>query len=95
MDISDLHNTTDPLAKVRFIESSCGPMVIELETHNQRELLRDGSGNIISCKNITQAYSICRKAGFHTAELVQTIPHDEACAGSFASHDQQVIPLKF
>jgi len=95
MTISDLRNATDQLIKVRFFESSCGPMVIELQTQKDRELLRDKSGDVISCKNITQAYSICRDAGIHTAELVQTIPHDEACASPTLSYEQQVIPLKF
>lgn len=82
--------------KIRFIESSCSPMVIELTLNDQqRELLKNDRGEVISCKNITQAYAICREQGIHQAELVQVIPHDEACAGHYTAYDQQSIALKF
>ena len=98
MKISEFRRAANhqQIDKVRFIESSCSPMVIELTLNSlQRELLKNDRGEVITCKNITQAYDICREHGIHEAELVQVIPHDEACAGQYIAYDQQSMPLKF
>ena len=98
MNMSDFRQLArdNHIKQIRFVESSCSPLVIELtQTDNQRALLKDNHGEVMKFKNIAQAYDICREQGFHSAELVQIIPHDEACAGSFTQYDQQAIPLKF
>lgn len=87
------------ISHVNFVESGCSPLVIELsyeeQDHSKKALLKSDQGAVLSFRNIAQAYDICRKAGIHSAHLVQVIPHDEACAGEFVSYDQQSIPLKF
>lgn len=84
------------IAHVRFIESGCSPFVIELiDKEKSKHLLTDKHGKTFSFKNISQAYLICREVGIHKAELVQVIPHDEACVGHYVSYEQQSIPLRF
>lgn len=84
--------------QVRFIESSCSPLVVELhygQSTPKKDLLKNDQGEVVAFKNISQAYELCRDAGIHEAELVQIIPHDEACAGSYNSYDQPSMALKF
>ena len=98
MKMSDFRSlaNANKINRIRFIESSCSPIVIELtQQDQQRSLLKTDQGDVLSFKNIAQAYDICRQQGFHEAELVQVIPHDEACAGKYIDYDQQSIPLKF
>jgi len=87
------------LQKVNFVESSCGPMVIEVEFSQgeqvRRELIKDRKGDVVTCRCITQAYDLCSQAGVHEANLVQVIPHDEACMGSFAEYHKEALVLKF
>ncbi|MBY4676289.1 hypothetical protein [Marinobacterium arenosum] len=87
------------IKNVNFVESSCGPMVIEVEFERGqevvRDLIKDSKGNVITYTNITQAYDVCSRAGVHRANLVQVIPHDEACVGMFAEYHRDAIPLKF
>lgn len=87
------------ISQVNFVESGCSPLVIELNyedhNHSKKALLKSDQGTVLSFKNISQAYDLCREAGIHSAHLVQVIPHDEACAGEFVSYNQQSIPLKF
>ncbi|MFY0678544.1 MAG: hypothetical protein JXR18_14800 [Neptuniibacter sp.] len=86
------------IKKVRLIESGCSPLVIEVEYGTdqiQKELLKTEDNQVMTFKNITQAYNVCRDAGIHEADLVQIIPHDEACAGSYLSYDQQAMTLRF
>jgi hypothetical protein len=100
MLISELKDMrrNDLIKKVRFIESGCSPMVVEVEYGNEtpkKQLIKTENDAVLSFKNISQAYELCREAGINEAELVQVIPHDEACAGSYVSYDQQAITLKF
>lgn len=98
MTISQLRNLVkaNQIEQVRFVESSCSPFVIELiDKQGMKSLLTDKQGKTFSYKNISQAYGICREAGIHQAELVQVIPHDEACVGHFVSYDNQTIQLRF
>ena len=87
------------LHNVNFVESSCGPMVIEVEVSQgeqvKRELLRDHKGEVVTCSCITKAYDLCTQAGVHKANLVQVIPHDEACMGAYAEYHRDAIALKF
>ena len=87
------------IEKVRFIESGCSPLVIELmyqqDKQPKRTLLRQQNGSVVACRNIAEAYSICRTAGVHHAELVQVLPHDEVCSGETQSAQSAGIPLKF
>lgn len=87
------------LQAVNFIESSCGPMVIEVEfeqgVENKRALIRNAQGEVITCRCITQAYDVCTKVGVHRANLIQVIPHDEACMGSYAEYHRESMPLRF
>ncbi|MGB0204695.1 MAG: hypothetical protein ACPF9K_06560 [Neptuniibacter sp.] len=86
------------IRKVRLIESGCSPLVIEVEYGSdkiRKELLKTEDNQVLSFKNISQAYDVCRDAGIHEAELVQVIPHDEACAGQYLSYDQQAMTLRF
>ncbi len=86
------------ITAVKFIESGCSPIVIELsyisDRNIERQLLSKG-GKTLTCKSIEQAYCICRDAGIHQAELVQTIPHDEACAGPSYQNQPSTISLRF
>ncbi|WP_299179532.1 hypothetical protein [uncultured Neptuniibacter sp.] len=101
MTIQDFRSIAQQLQinQVRFIESGCSPMVIEVQygkvTDLKTDLLKDRRGEVLAFKNITQAYELCRDTGIHHAELVQIIPHDEACISSAVHYDQQAIPLKF
>lgn len=86
------------IKKVRLIESGCSPIVIEVEYGSDRvrkELLKAEDDQVMTFKNISQAYDVCRDAGIHEADLVQVIPHDEACAGGYLSYDQQAMTLRF
>ena len=86
------------IKKVRLIESGCSPIVIEVEYGSDRvmkELLKAEDDQVMTFKNISLAYDLCRDAGIHEAELVQVIPHDEACAGQYLSYDQQAMTLRF
>jgi len=87
------------LRGVNFVESSCGPMVIEVEFAKggelHRELIKDSAGHVLTYSNITQAYDLCTRAGVHEANLVQVIPHDEACMGAFADYHKEALPLRF
>lgn len=88
----------DLVKNVRFIESGCSPMVVEVEYGReffQKELIKTAQNSVLSFKNISQAYDLCREAGINQAELVQVIPHDEACSGQYMSYDQQVMALRF
>ena len=84
---------------VNFIESGCGPMVIEVEfddhDNRQKELIKDQEGKVVTCHNVKEGYDICLKAGIHEANLVQIQTHDEACSSDFADYHQDSIPLKF
>lgn len=86
------------IRKVRMIESGCSPLVIEIEYgagQIRKELLKADDNEVLTFKNISLAYDLCRDAGIHEAELVQVIPHDEACAGQYLSYDQQAMTLRF
>ena len=86
------------IKKVRLIESGCSPLVMEVEYGSDRirkELLKAEDDQVMTFKNITQAYDVCRDVGIHEADLVQIIPHDEACAGRYLSYDQQAMTLRF
>ncbi|MGH1462163.1 MAG: hypothetical protein ACRBB6_09010 [Neptuniibacter sp.] len=92
-------NETHTLKGVNFIESGSGPIVIEVEFDqdgdSRKELMKDAAGGVVTCKNIKEGYDICLKAGVHSANLVQIIPHDEACQSSYADYHRDSIPLKF
>lgn len=87
------------LRNVNFIESGCGPMVIQVEygrdAQTEKDLIKDENGVVITCKNVGQAYDICHRAGVHRANLVQVVPHDEACSSGFADYHSESIPLRF
>ena len=83
------------LTNVNFIESGCGPMVVEVEFEGGKDLIRDAKGEVLTCANVTQAYDLCHKAGIHAANLVQVVPHDEVCAGVAMDYHRESIPLKF
>tara|TARA_Y100000782_G_scaffold44521_1_gene50009 strand:+ start:940 stop:1248 length:309 start_codon:yes stop_codon:yes gene_type:complete len=96
-ELKELRNN-DLVKNVRFIESGCSPMVVEVEYGReslQKELIKTEKNSVLSFKNIRQAYDLCREAGINQAELVQVIPHDEACFGQYMSYDQQTMPLRF
>ncbi|SEQ94766.1 hypothetical protein SAMN03080615_03338 [Amphritea atlantica] len=86
------------ITAVKFIESGCSPIVIELsyikDKAVHRELLRRG-GDVVTCKCLEQAYNICRDAGIHQAELVQTMTHDEAGADYTRAGEQPAMSLRF
>ncbi|WP_286238248.1 hypothetical protein [Neptuniibacter halophilus] len=92
-------NQQHKLKAVNFIESGHGPMVIEVEFTQdeavQKELIKDRSGNVVTCQNVKEGYQICLKAGVHEANLVQIETHDEACRSDFADYHKESIPLKF
>lgn len=94
-DINEGHT----LKGVNFIESGSGPIVIEVEFDQedrlQKELIKDEAGNVVTCKNLKEGYDLCLKAGVHSANLVQIIPHDEACQSAYADYHRDSIPLKF
>jgi len=87
------------LRNVNFIESGCGPMVIQVEygydKNMTKDLIKDNDGAVITCRSVAEAYNICHKAGVHRANLVQVIPHDEACSNSYAEYHSESIPLRF
>lgn len=83
------------LKNVNFIESGCGPMVVEVEYDDGKELIKDSHGEVMTCTNVTQAYDLCHRAGVHSANLVQVVPHDEACSGVVMDYHRESIPLKF
>lgn len=91
--------SNDYLLNVNFIESSCGPMVIEVEyeidNEHGKQLLKNDKGEVMSVNCITKAYDLCTNVGVHSANLVQTIPHDEACMGKYADYHSESMPLKF
>lgn len=82
---------------VRFIAPACGPMVAQVcldrDGEARRELLKDEKGRVITHQNLSQAYDLCRSAGVVQAELVQVIPHDEACAGTGDAANRQAMAL--
>lgn len=84
---------------VKFIESSCGPMVIQVcfirDGKEVSKLLKGPAGDAITCSNLAQAYAVCASAGVREAELVQMIPHDEACAGTGNTAVTVSLPLTF
>lgn len=92
-------NHDHSLKGVNFIESGSGPIVIEVEFKHEgelhKELMKTEDGHNITCKNIKEGYDLCLKAGIHSANLVQIIPHDEACQSSYADYHRDSIPLKF
>lgn len=69
---------------VKFVASSCGPMVIQVcfiqGDDWVEKLIKDGHGKVVTCQNLSQAYAVCRSAGVRQAELIQVLPHAEACA---------------
>ncbi len=88
----------DQIKAVRLIESGCSPIVVEVIYDNEspkKQLIKTDQNKVMTFKNISLAYELCRDAGINEAELVQVIPHDEACVGSYVSYDQQTIPLRF
>lgn len=89
----------EKVVQVNFIESSCSPIVIEVEFEQEGEvkkaLMKDDQGDVISVNCITKAYDICKQVGIREASLVQTIPHDEACVADWANYNRDAIPLKF
>jgi len=97
MNVSDFEDLAQSsrLKAVNFVESGCGPMVIEVESDQGTDLIRDRHGEIITCQNVSQAYAVCQKAGVHEANLVQVIPHDETCSGVIMDYHRDSIPLKF
>ncbi|ANG62899.1 hypothetical protein A8C75_10655 [Marinobacterium aestuarii] len=83
------------LKAVNFIESGCGPMVVEVEYEGGKDLIKNSDGAVFTCLNVTQAYDLCHRAGVHEANLVQVTPHDETCAGVVMDYHRDSIPLKF
>lgn len=86
------------ITAVKFIESGCSPIVIELsyikDKAMHRELLTRGA-EVVTCKCLEQAYCICRSAGIHKAELVQIMTHDEASAGDTLAGQNNPMLLRF
>ncbi|WP_372598657.1 hypothetical protein [Amphritea sp.] len=86
------------ITAVKFIESGCSPIVIELsyikDEAMHRELLTRGA-EVVTCKCLEQAYCICRDAGIHKAELVQIMTHDEASAGDTLAGQNNPMMLRF
>ncbi|UTW02841.1 hypothetical protein KDX31_16075 [Amphritea atlantica] len=86
------------ITAVKFIESGCSPIVIELsyikDKAMHRALLTRGT-EVVTCKCLEQAYCICRDAGIHRAELVQIMTHDEACAGETLSGQHNPMIVRF
>lgn len=97
-ELAKLRRQGPPLT-VRFIESSCGPMVIQVcfirDGKDVRKLLKDSDGDVVTCSNLAQAYAVCISAGVREAELVQMIPQDEACAGTGNAAATASLPLTF
>lgn len=100
MQISQLKQlvSANQLLNVRFIESGCSPIVIELnyqQGKQQHTTLLKRDQQTLTCKCLEQAYCICREAGIHRAELVQILTHDETGSG-YDSHTQRSsMPLTF
>jgi hypothetical protein len=96
--LSDL-SVSRALLRVSFIESGNAPIVIEAEYKQsgkvRRSLLKDESGQVISCKNLKAAYDLCLKADLHEAYLVQIVPDEEACHSAYADYHKDTIPLRF
>ena len=84
---------------INFVESGCGPFVIEVEFIGENgpcnELLKNSEGQVISCKNLQEGYSLCQQVGLHEANLVQIVPHDEACTSEYADYHKESMPLRF
>jgi hypothetical protein len=84
---------------VNFVESGCGPFVIEVEFKGKNglcnELLKNKEGQVISCNNLQEGYAICQQIGLHEANLVQIVPHDEACTSEYADYHKERMPLRF
>lgn len=100
MQITELKQTVSAnrLQAVRFIESGCSPIVIELSytrDHDIHTELLTKDGQPLTCKCLEQAYCICREAGIHSAELVQIFTHDEAGTGFSDNAVHNPMPLKF
>jgi hypothetical protein len=83
------------LKAVNFIESGCGPMVVEIVYEGGKDLIKDSHGEVLTYTNVTHAYDVCHKAGVHEANLVQVVPHDEACGGVSMDYHRESTPLKF
>ncbi len=83
--------------RVRFIAPACGPMVAQVcldrDGKTMRELLKDPKGRVITHQNLSQAYDLCRSAGVVEAELLQVIPHDEACTETGDATNSQTMAL--
>lgn len=88
---------SDHSIRVRFIAPACGPMVAQVcldrDGEATRELLKDAKGGVITYQNLSQAYDLCRSAGVVEAELLQVIPHDEACAETGDAANSQTMAL--
>ncbi len=86
------------LQAVRFIESGCSPIVIELSyiknATPHTELLKKDD-QVLTCKCLEQAYCICREAGIHRAELIQIFTHEEAGSGFSHGPVNNSMPLTF
>lgn len=87
------------LSAVNFVESGSGPFVIEVEFRKGsqlcKELLKDKAGDVVTCKNLKEGYGICEQVGVHEANLVQIVPHDEACTSEYADYHKELMPLRF
>lgn len=100
MQLSQLKQlvSANQLLGVRFIESGCSPIVIELSYQQGQqqytELLKKNQ-QPLTCKCLEQAYCICREAGVHQAELVQIFTHDEAGSGLSSGAVHNGMPLTF
>jgi hypothetical protein len=83
------------LKAVNFIESGCGPMVVEVEYDGGKALIKDSAGEVVTYANVTLAYDVCHRAGVHEANLIQVVPHDEAGGGQNMDYHRESTPLKF
>ena len=86
MQISEMKSLalSNSITGIKFIESGCSPIVIQLYYRSDKAIhkaLLKKDDKVATFRCLEQAYSLCRNAGIHKAELVQTFTHDEACAG--------------
>lgn len=101
MDTEQLHelNQQQRIKTVNFVESGCGPMVLEVEYQKGegtiRELVKDHNGNVLTCQQVKEGYDICTKAGIHKANLVQIVTDDEASRSEYADYHKESVPLIF
>ena len=101
MDTEQLEtlNQQQRIKTVNFIESGCGPMVVEVEyskgDETVRELIKDADGNVITCQQVKDGYDICLKVGIHKANLVLINTDDEASKSEFADYHRESVPLIF